>query len=304
MRKRRWNTPYPEDAEDEKLRGKTVEYHVKIQSVKSMKLPELTDEFAQTLGEYTTVEALRQSIKERMQTNDSEEYDQNYATQLVDKVRVMSTIKYSPHDLQDEIEEITRQLERDLTRQSMDMETYLKYRKMEKDQLVEDELKPAAIRRLERSLVINEVGKAEKIQLDQQSLQGIVTQTLSQMESSGELKKLRRNLSNERLVDAVMFDTASRMMNNQVLARLKAIATGQAEELPSPPAVGEAAETALATVESEAPEASTNEATETASTVVESVPPVASTNEDEAAIDLSTGAEESSPAPTSPESEA
>ena len=171
-----------------------------------------------------------------------DEYEQNYFTQLIDKVRVMSTVAYPPQSLNDEISEVTKLLERDLARQNMEMDTYLKMRSLDKDALVEQEIKPAAIRRLERSLVMDEIGRAEKIQLDPQALQGMVTQTLSEMQSSGELKKMQKNATPEQLVDVVTYDAASRMMNRKVLERLKAIATGQAEELPVPEVEAEASE--------------------------------------------------------------
>ena len=240
---------YPDDAEDEKLRGKTVDVHVKVESVKEMKLPELTDEFAQTLGDIETVDALYKSIRERFEKNSSEEYEQNYYTQLIDKVRVISQIKYAPQTLNDEIAEVTRLLERDLARQNIDFNTYLKMRQLDKEALIEQEIKPAAVRRLERSLIVDAVGRAEKIQLDSAQLQGLVSQTLSEMQSSGDLKKVQKNLSPDRLVESITYDAAARLMNRQVLARLKEIAT---EEEAIPFVSGEPSESEEEMVETEA----------------------------------------------------
>ena len=52
---------YPEDSNYEKLRGKEVEFHVIVENVKSLKLPEFNDAFAQTVGEFETVEKLREN---------------------------------------------------------------------------------------------------------------------------------------------------------------------------------------------------------------------------------------------------
>lgn len=261
---------HPDDDSEEALRGKTIDFQVKIQSVKAMKLPDLTDEFAQMLGEYQSVEALRTSLKERMQHNASDEYEQNYFTQLIDKVRVMSTVAYPPQSLNDEISEVTKLLERDLARQNMEMDTYLKMRSLDKDALVEQEIKPAAIRRLERSLVMDEIGRAEKIQLDPQALQGMVTQTLSEMQSSGELKKMQKNATAEQLVDVVTYDAASRMMNRKVLERLKAIATGQAEELPAPEVEAEVSEAVPTELVAPEPATEAGESSATSDPTVES----------------------------------
>jgi trigger factor len=47
---------FPEDYEkDEALKGKAIEFHVTIESVRTRELPELDDEFAKSVGEYESV---------------------------------------------------------------------------------------------------------------------------------------------------------------------------------------------------------------------------------------------------------
>jgi trigger factor len=226
---------YPDDAKDEKLRGKEVEFHVTIQSVKSMKLPELTDEFAQTVGEYDSVLAMRNSISEGLAKNTQEQYDAEYYTRVIDKIRENATLKYPPQLLDHEIEHVYERLERDLARQKLDFEAYLKLRKLTKEALIEQEVKPAAISRLERSLIMDEIAKVEKLELDQKMLEGAISQTVDEMESTGEYQKARKGVTMQKLADAVAYEAASRVMSRQTLDRLKAIATGTIEQAPEQP---------------------------------------------------------------------
>jgi trigger factor len=64
---RTFDVVYPDDAPDKRLAGKTFTYTVKVQAIKQKNLPELNDEFAKTLGEFTTLANLRQRIREGME---------------------------------------------------------------------------------------------------------------------------------------------------------------------------------------------------------------------------------------------
>jgi trigger factor len=225
---------YPEDAKEEKLRGKEVEFHVQVQSVKAMKLPDLNEEFAQTVGEFDSVETMRKSISDRLEQNAREEYDQDYYTQVIDKVREHATLKYPPQVLEEEIEHVLSHLQQDLTRQKLDLDTYLKMRKLEKDAFIENEVKPSAIRRLERSLIMDEIARAEKLEIDPSKLEGAISETVRQMDASGEYQKARKNITQEKLADAVAIESASRLLNQQTLERIKQIATGQSETMTAP----------------------------------------------------------------------
>ena len=64
---RNFDVLYPEDFSDERLRGKTFGYKVKINAIKQKSLPELNEDFAKELGEFTTVDEVRQRIREGME---------------------------------------------------------------------------------------------------------------------------------------------------------------------------------------------------------------------------------------------
>ncbi len=64
---RTFEVNYPEDASDKRLAGKTFSYTVKIHAIKQKSLPELNDEFAKELGEFTSLDAVKQQIRENME---------------------------------------------------------------------------------------------------------------------------------------------------------------------------------------------------------------------------------------------
>ena len=64
---RTFDVLYPEDFSDERLRGQTFTYKVKINAIKQKFLPELNDEFAKEVGEFTTLDEVRKRIREGME---------------------------------------------------------------------------------------------------------------------------------------------------------------------------------------------------------------------------------------------
>jgi trigger factor len=214
---------------DEKLRGKEVKIRLKVLGIKLLTLPAVTDEFAQSLGEFQTVEALRKSIRQTLEENEKREYDNKYLTSLVDEIRGMSTILYPPQILQEEVERVIKSLEEDLAQQKMDLSTYLKTINKDKEAFVESEAKPVARQRLERSLVLDEMAHAENIQLDMEELQKESTKTIASLQKDPEFRKMAKGRQAEDLVRGVTMESANRVLNRQVLERLKTIAKGEFE---------------------------------------------------------------------------
>jgi trigger factor len=63
---REFDVSYPADASDKRLAGKTFVYKVRVQAIKQKNLPELNDEFARELGEFTNLDQVRKQIRENL----------------------------------------------------------------------------------------------------------------------------------------------------------------------------------------------------------------------------------------------
>lgn len=230
---------YPVDSTYDKLRGKEIEFHVKVENVKSLTLPEFNDAFAQTVGEFENAEKLRDSIVQQLENRIKAEYEQTYFDELIEMLIKKATIKYPPQVLEHEMEHVQEHVKEDLAKQRMELDTYLKTIKKEKPAWLEEDIKPAAKKRLERSLVLDKLAKEEKVEIKNTDLQQEYTQMISEMQQTTDLKKLEKQLRNERVANAVAMEAASRVLNRQVLNRLKDIATGKVEEKVIEPVVEE-----------------------------------------------------------------
>ena len=258
----------------ETLRGVDAIFRLKVDEVKSRSLPDLTDEFAQSMGEFENMEALRKEVRSNLEEQNKSEYESSYTDQIVNNIVENSTIKYPPQMLENEVDMFVHQLEHRLADQNLDMDIYLKSRQMTMDDL-KNEIQPSAETRLRRSLILYEIARVEDIQVEEKDVQSEAVRTLgeySQMVDQKEFKKVVNNNFIQNMVSNITAD----MLVRKTLDRLKAIAKGEypPEETPSEETGSEespSAETADIAPDSEASE-QVVETTETPITVENSQP--------------------------------
>jgi FKBP-type peptidyl-prolyl cis-trans isomerase (trigger factor) len=73
-----------------------------------------------------------------------------------------------------------------------DLETYFKVRQTTREKFVEEEVNPVAKKRLERSLILDEIVRKENLQLDNEALDAEYNNTLNALAMQGvDFSKLR-----------------------------------------------------------------------------------------------------------------
>jgi len=221
---------YPADDADTKLAGKTVQFSFTVQSIKFMKLPEVNDELAKMVGKFENTDALKAAIRKQLEMNAKSEYERKYFDELIQKISKDAIVQYPPQAIDDEIEHVLNSIRNDLASQKMDLETYLKTLKKEKGTFINEDVKPVAIKRLEQSLIFEEIAHKENIKLDEKELNNAFSQTIQELQVTSDFQKMQRKLSPQRLSNAIAMQAANRLMSTHVLDRLKDIATGEYEK--------------------------------------------------------------------------
>ncbi len=212
---------------DQTLAGQTADLEATIKTVRSMTLPPLDDDFAKMVGQYESLQALKDVLTKDIEARARAEYDDDYFTRLVDKIKEGATIKYAAQTLNHEAEHVVEDMKQRLAQQGLDLETYNKMRKTDAARFLDEEAKPVARKRLERSLILDEVSRQEKIGVDNEALDQEFNSTLVDFQSQGlNLNKIRGGRQGQqRVAEAVAMESASRLLTRRTLEILKAIAT-------------------------------------------------------------------------------
>jgi trigger factor len=220
---------FPKDFPDESLAGTDAAIEATLKTVRSMSLPALDDEFAKTVGKYESLQALKDALTKDIEERARAEYDDEYYAQLVDKIKEGAVIKYAAQTLDHEAGHVVEDLKQRLAQQGLDLDTYYKMRSTDAARFMEDEARPVAKKRLERSLILDEVSRQEKIDVDNDSLDQEFNSTLVDLQMQGvNLTNIRGGKQGQqRVAEAVAMESANRLLTRRTLERLKGLATGE-----------------------------------------------------------------------------
>jgi trigger factor len=224
---------YEKDYKDENFKGQTIKFEITVKMVRGSILPDLNDDFAKQVGPFENLQALREAVKANLAKQSKAEYDDDYFTKLIEKIKEKAEIKYPPQVVNHELEHVMEDLKSRLSEQGLDMTAYLKSREMDEEKFVAEEAKPIAIKRLERSLILDELSKVEKIDVSREILQSTFEQTWGEYQGNASFQKSMRGKSQppKQMMNAVAMESANRAYIQQTLNRLKDIAMGIAPEL-------------------------------------------------------------------------
>jgi trigger factor len=153
------DVPYPADYGNQRLAGRTVRFRVKVTGIRRKELPELNDEFAQDVGDYRTLEELRDQIRIDLLRERELHATQEAKNKLID-------LLVDAHDFPVPEAFIDRQLEsdveayaRELSSQGVDLsKVKLDWHELKKSQ------RERALRQVKASLLLDRIAEREAIE--------------------------------------------------------------------------------------------------------------------------------------------
>ena len=116
---------YPDDYAEEEKRGKNVTYTVKLSSISAKKLPELDENFFKMVGGGSTLDELKQNLRERMQTEAARLSDQIAEQRLLEQIVGSSQVFFPDVLVREEVEEELRRLSNELRQNNTPYAQYL-----------------------------------------------------------------------------------------------------------------------------------------------------------------------------------
>ncbi len=247
---------YPDHVQDDTVRGRDIVHEVEIQAIVVLDLPELNDEFAQDVGPFETMEALRKAVTEFLEHRSKADYELEYSLQVVDEIRKGATMLYPPQMLEEQIEDLLEAFRANLKEKGQDLDTYLKSREMTLEEFVGKEIRPHAQVALERKLIMEKVGEAEHVEVAKEDVESILNGVLHEwLEAKQQSSGRKHRKPNAKETDAMITFSIRQAWRQAVRDRLVAIGRGERPESTekSETANGSAKESASGAEEAVAP---------------------------------------------------
>jgi trigger factor len=180
---------FPENHYRKDLVGKRFDFHVKINSVQKVELPEINDQFAQNLGRFQNLEALKKSIKEGISLEKEERESQRVRMAILEKIAQDTEIKIPEILVEEEKKRMLEDLKTKIPQLlQISFEDYLvKINKTEKEVL--DGFSAEAEKRIKKLLILKEIGKRERIEVSKEEIEEEINKILKNYSSVEEAEK-------------------------------------------------------------------------------------------------------------------
>lgn len=204
------NVKFPENYTAE-LKGKDAVFACTIHEVKEKKLPELNDEFVKELKieGVDSVEAFRARKEEDLKRTKENEARREYMAKLVEAIAKDSKLELADEIVQNQVESRKEDMVKQLKQSGLELEQYLQILGQSEEQL-NLQLHEQALKETTEYIVLEEIGKAENIEITDADLEfefaKIAEQykmTIDQVKSalSNNLDEFRHNLKMQRIDD-------------------------------------------------------------------------------------------------------
>lgn len=156
------NVTFPEQYQSEDLAGKPAVFKCKVLKITEKVLPELNDEFADDVSEFSTLEEYKADIRKNLEARKAERARTEKENKVIDAIIADSEIEIPEPMLKAQQEQIVDEFAQRLQSQGLSIDQYFSYMGSSREKMVE-ESKDQADKRIRTRLVLEEIVKAENI---------------------------------------------------------------------------------------------------------------------------------------------
>ena len=171
------NVTFPEEYHEKKLAGQPATFKCKINEIKAKVLPELTDEFAQKVGPFKSVDELKADIQKYLDTQKADIDRTNSEKAIFEKVTSEAKVEIQQSMIDREADQLVAEYKQKLEMQGFTWEQAVEAQGYDE---IMNSLKEDAAVRVKNSLVIDKIVKEENITVSQADF-GAKLSELSQM---------------------------------------------------------------------------------------------------------------------------
>ena len=156
------NVTFPENYQSAELAGKPAVFKCTVLKITQKVLPELNDEFADDVSEFSTLEEYKADIRKNLEVKKEENARTEKENKVIDAIIADSEIEIPEPMLKAQQEQIVDEFAQRLQSQGLNIDQYFSYMGSSREKMLE-EVKDQADKRIRTRLVLEEIVKAENI---------------------------------------------------------------------------------------------------------------------------------------------
>lgn len=160
------NVTFPEDYHSEDLKGQKVVFKVKVNEIKTTKIPELDKDFFEDLAMegIDSKESLEKQLEENIKAHKEQHAEDHYIDELLKKGIENMEVDIPEAMINEELDRMIRQYEENLKMQGLTLEQFYQFTNSDEAAL-KDEMKEEAEKRVASRLLLEAIKVEEKIEI-------------------------------------------------------------------------------------------------------------------------------------------
>ena len=196
-----FDVDFPDDYFEQTLSGRTANFKVTLKDIKAKELPELTDDFAQEISEFKTLQDLKDFLEAQYQKEAEAETEGRLKLALLDAL-VQEFEGELPKTLIDqEVNVLLNETAARLKSQGVDINQLFTKESIPGFQ---ERFRPDAESQVKRTLALAEVAKAENLEVTSEALEEKFVETLKQVDESQIDRDRLKTILEEELLEEVV----------------------------------------------------------------------------------------------------
>ncbi len=155
----------PDNFPRKDLAGKTVNFHVVVSDAKVKTVPEANDEFAKDLGDYQSIEDLRQKIREDLVNAYEADSSSAVRKQIVEQLIESNPFEAPTTLVEQRIDDMIRESLQSLAAQGIDLKRFPMPSEEQRNQL-----RPTALQNVKAGIILKAIGEQEALEVSSEEI--------------------------------------------------------------------------------------------------------------------------------------
>ena len=208
------NVTFPEDYHAEDLKGKPAVFKCTVNEIKVKELPAADDEFAKDVSEFDTLAEYRDDIRAKLLDRKTQDAKREKENKVVAKAVENATMEIPDAMINEQVRRMADDFTRRIESQGISVEQYMQFTGMTADKMLE-QMRPEALKRIQNSLVLEAIAKAEDIQISDERLDEEIGKMAEQYKMETEkLKELMGDYEKEQMKNDLAIQAAVELITD------------------------------------------------------------------------------------------
>lgn len=164
------NVTFPEEYHAEDLKGKAAVFKCTVKEIKEKELPELDDEFASEVSEFDTLLEYKEDLKKKLTERKEAEAKSKKEEAVIEAIITDSEMEIPEAMLETQVRQMADEFAGRIRMQGLSLEQYFQFTGLN-EQMMFEQIRPQADKRIRSSLVLEAVAEAEKFEVTEEDLE-------------------------------------------------------------------------------------------------------------------------------------